>query len=139
MSIVTNNNNNNYYYNNNNNNNNNKCAIYFPQFAPLLTEAVGRCDRHVFTLCSSSLGSRGSELRASAHSNFSHHASTFFCGAEPYLDEQLADDDQWVCKKVRASHLLTTRSEGEQQLATDDEHINAAVLGVPNRALRCVK
>jgi Leucine-rich repeat (LRR) protein len=94
----------------------------------LLTEAVGGCECHVFSLCSSSLGSKGSELRATAHSNFSQPATTVVFGAEPCLDEQSADAETLVYKKVKASHLLTTRSEGEEQLTTDNEHINWASL-----------
>jgi len=78
---------------------------------------------------SSSLSSKASELRASAPSNpsFSQPASSLLFGVEPYLDEQLADDDGPVSKKVRVSHLLTTRS-GEQQVATNNAHIKWASL-----------
>jgi Leucine-rich repeat (LRR) protein len=87
------------------------------------------------TLCSSSLGSRGSEDHSTgAHSNTSpsQPVSTFLFGTEPYLDEQLKNDGG-VCRKVRASHLLTSRSEGEQQFANDSGHVQWASL--PHNAL----
>jgi Leucine-rich repeat (LRR) protein len=87
----------------------------------------------MFTLlCSSSFGSRGSELHTGADSNtsLSQPASASIFAREPYLDEHIieADDHSRVCKKVRASHWLASRFEGEQQLATDNEHIKWASL-----------
>jgi hypothetical protein len=105
----------------------------FPAVTSLLTVWGGGC--HMVALCSSSLGSRGSELHPGAHSNTSpsqEPASTFIVRTEPSFDEQLADGSR-ICRRVSASHLLTTRSEGEQRQANDSEHIKWVSL--PHHAL----
>ena len=82
------------------------------------------------TLCSRTLGSRGSELHAGAHSitSLSQPASTLVFGTDPYLDEQSVDDDSQVCKKITAGHLLASTCEVEQQVATNNVHNKWAIL-----------